>query len=108
MEIHSGTWEHDLSQAELVPAALGSESGSPGLGSGGSVRVVEHPVDNHRLALALEEGGELLPLVRGALMEQMAAAGVGPREDGVQSRGGGEGEAVDDLTRRRFNPGVRL
>lgn len=106
VEIHSGTWEHDLSQAELVPAALGSESGSPG--SGGSVRVVEHPVDNHRLALALEEGGELLPLVRGALMEQMAAAGVGPREDGVQSRGGGGGEAVDDLTRRRFNPGVRL
>ena len=64
-------------------------------------RVVEHPVDNHRLALALEEGGELLPLVRGALMEQMAAAGVGPREDGVESRGGGEGGAVDDLTRRR-------
>jgi len=35
VEIHTGSWEHDLAQAELVPAALSKCNGSGG-GSGGS------------------------------------------------------------------------
>jgi len=54
------------------------------------VRVVQHKVDNHRLALALEEAGELLPLVRAAVHHQLAAAGV-TAGDAPESGGGGGG-----------------
>jgi hypothetical protein len=117
VEIHSGTWEHDMAQAERVPAAV-QASGGEGE-NGGSLRVVQHEVDNHRLALALEEAGELLPLVRGAVHAQLAAAGViaGPPaspwgEVGGAGGGGGGGGAggggVDAISMKQFNPVIKL
>lgn len=110
VEIHSGTWEHDLAQAECVPAAV-----EAGAAERGSLRVVRHDVDNHRLALALEEGGELLPLVRAAVHEQVAAARIA-RGAGVPAPaegGGGGGEergsgGVDAISLKQFNPGIKL
>ena len=70
---------------------------------------VTHHVDNHRLALALEEGGELLPIVRLALHEQIAAAASGgggdeTRPDAEKNVGGG---GIDDIALKKFNPTVR-
>ena len=67
--------------------------GARGRAHGGSVKVVAHHVDNHRLALALEEGGELLPIVRKALHEQLAEAA-------KAREGAGEGEARRGRARR--------
>ena len=114
IEIHSGTWEHDLAQAELVPAAMearGVGRAGGAAAAAGSVKVVAHHVDNHRLALALEEANELLPIVRKALHEQLAEAAKareGAGEGGGAEGGGAEGEGVDGITLKRFNPGVRL
>ena len=88
VEIHSGTWEHDLAQADFVPDAVGRDRiDAEGL----ALNVVLHPVDNHRLALALEEGDELLPMVRKAYHEQLAAARAGAaggrRDEGSTVRG---------------------
>ena len=71
VEIHSGTWQHDLAQADFVTEAVGKDRIET---EGLALRVVMHPVDSHRLALALEEGDELLPMVRKAYHEQLAAA----------------------------------
>ena len=71
VEIHSGTWQHDLAQADFVTEAVGTDRIET---EGLALRVVMHPVDSHRLALALEEGDELLPMVRKAYHEQLAAA----------------------------------
>jgi len=103
VRIHSGTWEHDLAQARMVPDAIGEEDA----GGGGSVEVVKHLVDSHRLALALEEAEELLPIVRDELRTQMFAAGVGA------DRGGGGAEedgvsGVDAIAMKSFKPGISL
>ena len=103
VRIHSGTWEHDLAQARMVPDAIGEDDA----GGGGSVEVVKHLVDSHRLALALEEAEELLPIVRDELRTQMFAAGVGA------DRGGGGAEedgvsGVDAIAMKSFKPGISL
>ena len=74
--VHTGSWAHDVDQAAAVLRGLGSDdlTAFEDARTGGSVTTVTHHVDNHRLALALEEGGELLPIVRLALHEQIAAA----------------------------------
>ena len=74
--------------------------------------MVQHKVDNHRLALALEEAGELLPLVRAAVHHQLAAAGV-TAGDAPESGGGGGGGAevvsgIDAISLKQFNPGIKL
>ena len=73
---------------------------------------VTHHVDNHRLALALEEGGELLPIVRLALHEQIAAAARAPRDDEKDAEifarsVGARNFGVDEIALKKFNPAVR-
>jgi hypothetical protein len=113
--VHTGSWAHDVDQASAVLRGLGSENDTSQATSfadantGGSVTVVTHHVDNHRLALALEEGGELLPIVRLALHEQIAAA---TREGGDPSSSSSAAESketggVDDIALKKFNPAVR-
>lgn len=113
VEIHSGTWEHDLAQADFVPDAIGRDRiDAEGL----ALEVVLHPVDNHRLALALEEGDELLPMVRKAYHEQLAAARgsdeAGGREGGDGTRaplsGASDAKGADAISLKSFKPGVRL
>ena len=69
--VHTGSWAHDVDQAAAVLRGLGSDdlTAFEDARTGGSVTTVTHHVDNHRLALALEEGGELPPIVRLALHE---------------------------------------
>ena len=72
---------------------------------------VTHDVDDHRLALALEEGGELLPIVRLALREQIAAAaarggGVDEKKDAAATRAP-SARGVDEIALKKFNPAVR-
>lgn len=113
--VHTGSWAHDVDQASAVIRGLGSENDTSQATSfadaktGGSVTVVTHHVDNHRLALALEEGGELLPIVRLALHEQIAAA---TREGGDDASSSSAAESketggVDDIALKKFNPAVR-
>jgi hypothetical protein len=102
-----------LAQADFVTEAVGTDRIET---EGLALRVVMHPVDSHRLALALEEGDELLPMVRKAYHEQLAAA----RGGGGGGGGGGEGQAQPQLTGaneakgpdaislKSFKPGVKL
>eukprot|EP00667_Euglena_gracilis_P004228 EG_transcript_4248 len=57
--IHTGTWQHDEDQAKLV-------------GHLPNVELVVHDIDTHRVALALNQCGRLLPLVRAAVLQQAA------------------------------------
>ena len=109
--VHTGSWAHDVDQAAAVLRGLGSDdlTAFEDARTGGSVTTVTHHVDNHRLALALEEGGELLPIVRLALHEQIAAAASGgggdeTRPDAEKNVGGG---GIDDIALKKFNPTVR-
>ena len=109
VEIHSGTWEHDLAQADFVPDAVGRDRiDAEGL----ALNVVLHQVDNHRLALALEEGDELLPMVRKAYHTQIAAARAGDGGGGDATRaplsGANEAKGADAISLKSFKPGVRL
>eukprot|EP00668_Euglena_longa_P000752 GGOE01000909.1.p1 GENE.GGOE01000909.1~~GGOE01000909.1.p1 ORF type:complete len:719 (-),score=193.41 GGOE01000909.1:253-2205(-) len=63
--IHTGTWQHDSCQARQVEHLP-------------NVELVVHYVDSHRLALALNEGGELLPLVRTCILQQARECCTGP------------------------------
>lgn len=111
--VHTGSWAHDVDQASAVLRGLGSvASGATSFAdanTGGSVTVVTHHVDNHRLALALEEGGELLPIVRLALHEQIAAATREGGDDASSSSAAKSKETggVDDIALKKFNPAVR-
>ena len=109
--VHTGSWAHDVDQAAAVLRGLGSDdlTAFEDARTGGSVTTVTHHVDNHRLALALEEGGELLPIVRLALHEQIAAA---TREGGDDASSSSAAESketggVDDIALKKFNPAVR-
>lgn len=55
--LHTGAWEHDEAQARL-------------LADRPNVAVVVHPEDTHRVALALQQQGQLLPLVRAAILDE--------------------------------------
>jgi len=55
--LHTGAWEHDEAQARLL-------ADQP------NVAVVVHPEDTHRVALALQQQGQLLPLVRAAILDE--------------------------------------
>ena len=111
VEIHSGTWQHDLAQADFVTEAVGTDRIET---EGLALRVVMHPVDSHRLALALEEGDELLPMVRKAYHEQLAAArgggggGGGEGQAQPQLTGANEAKGPDAISLKSFKPGVKL
>ncbi|GAQ85689.1 hypothetical protein KFL_002490070 [Klebsormidium nitens] len=55
--VHCGCWLHDLEQAALLPA--------------GKVTVVEHPVEDHRLAKELDYQRKLVPILRTAIEEEL-------------------------------------
>ena len=98
-----------MAQADFVPDAVGRDRiDAEGL----ALNVVLHPVDNHRLALALEEGDELLPMVRKAYHEQLAAARAGGGGGGDATRaplsGANEAKGADAISLKSFKPGVRL
>lgn len=118
--IHTGSWQHDVDQASAVLARLGSDSetsytSAKGKG-GGKVTLITHHVDNHRVALALEEGGELLPIVRTALHDALAGirSGEGKEkgEDDSYSSAVGVDDAsakgVDSIALRKFNPATAV
>ena len=112
--VHTGSWAHDVDQASAVLRGLGSDDQTSfaDAETGGSVTTVTHHVDNHRLALALEEGGELLPIVRLALHEQIAAAARAPRDDEKDAEifarsVGARNFGVDEIALKKFNPAVR-
>lgn len=59
--VHVGNWQHDLDQAGLLPPEV--------------VRTRVYSVDSHRLAAALDARGELLSLVRSALLGELGLPG---------------------------------
>jgi hypothetical protein len=75
----TGTWEHDLAQANLLhrPRPGAAPAGGkrlppppePELEAGVTVDV--QPVGSHRLALALDQQGKLLPLVQNAVLAEL-------------------------------------
>ena len=67
LHVHVGNWRHDIEQVRLLPA-------------GGGVATRVYSVDSHRLALALDRQGRLLPLVRGEVLRSLG------REDPGQVR----------------------
>lgn len=61
--VHVGNWTHDVSQINKLPRK------SENLG------VKLYSINSHRLAIALDRSGELLPLIRGAILNQMGLSG---------------------------------
>lgn len=57
LQVHTGTWQHDLDQVKDVSKA--------------NVTLNVHPLDTHRIAFALDRQGELLPAVHNVIAEQM-------------------------------------
>lgn len=64
VQVHTGSWEHDAYQAQLVEHF-------------DSVAVTKHGIDSHRLALALHRQDKLLPIVRKKLEEELQTCSVG-------------------------------
>jgi len=58
VDVHTGSWEHDTHQASLLP--------------GNKVSHVVHPVDSHRLALALDGEDKLLPIIKAAFEAEIS------------------------------------
>jgi hypothetical protein len=119
ISIHTGSWRHDVDQASVVCSRLNPGEGNDTVTfidqkSGGSVRTIAHHVDTHRLALALEEGGELLPIVRVALLEQVANAlqskGAPDDENPAKKSPRSPSAGVDETSPllKKFNPAVRV
>ncbi|KAK9918296.1 hypothetical protein WJX75_002936 [Coccomyxa subellipsoidea] len=54
---HSSSWLHDLDQARLIPAD--------------QAQLKVYSVNTHRLAFYLDGSGKLLPLIQGALLQEM-------------------------------------
>ena len=106
--IHTGTWQHDMDQAGVVCETLsgGDSVVSYSSEAGGTVKITTHHVDNHRLALALEQGGELLPIVRTALHEQLKGLAKDGDSDSSSSSSA-SASGVDDIALKKFNPAVR-
>ena len=59
--VHVGNWKHDLDQANLLPKD--------------AAHVQIYSVDSHRLAIALDRGGKLLPTLRAAILNEMGLSG---------------------------------
>lgn len=59
--VHVGNWKHDLDQANILPK------------DGAHVQI--YSVDSHRLAIALDRGGRLLPAMRAAILNEMGLSG---------------------------------
>lgn len=57
--VHVGNWKHDLHQANTLPRD------APNL------HVQIYSVDSHRLALAMDRSGKLLPTLRSAILNEM-------------------------------------
>jgi len=64
VQVHTGSWEHDSYQAQLVEHF-------------NSVAVTKHGIDSHRLALALHRQDKLLPVVMKKLQEELEACSGG-------------------------------
>ncbi|GBG71064.1 hypothetical protein CBR_g8363 [Chara braunii] len=58
--VHCGDWSHDLNQAQMLPKP--------------QVQVVTHPINDHRLAKALNEQGRLVPLVAELIEKEISEA----------------------------------
>lgn len=58
MQVYTGTWAHDLEQANMLHSMP-------------QVSVNVHHLDSHRLAAFLDSEGKLLPIVHAALAKQM-------------------------------------
>jgi hypothetical protein len=77
VDVHVGSWLHDVDQAAWLGGGSGGGGGGGGGGGAGDDDGTAAPaaaatvkvwgVSTHRLAAALDARGELLPLVRGAL-----------------------------------------
>ena len=69
VDVHTGSWDHDKYQASLLPPAV--------------IKHIVHPVDSHRLALALDGEEKLLPIIKKAYDAELAIArGEAPSKPG--------------------------
>jgi Leucine-rich repeat (LRR) protein len=59
--IHVGNWKHDLDQANICPKQ--------------AAVVKIYSIESHRLAIALDRQGKLLPTVRAAILNEMGLSG---------------------------------
>ena len=59
--VHVGNWKHDLDQANILPKD--------------DVHVRIYSVNSHRLAVTLERADKLMPLIRGAILNEMGLSG---------------------------------
>jgi len=67
VDVHTGSWEHDKYQVSLLPSS--------------EMKHIVHPVDSHRLALALDDEEKLLPIIKKAYDAELAIArGEAPTE----------------------------
>ncbi len=74
VRVLTGTWQHDLDQVNILPCVprkppvrRGQVAPPPERG----LFIDVQPVGSHRLALALDQQGKLLPLVQHAVMGEL-------------------------------------
>jgi len=60
--VHVGNWQHDLQQSNFIPPDIQH------------ARVKIYNVNSHRLAIALDKTGKLLPLLQSAILNQLGRA----------------------------------
>ena len=64
--IHTGSWTHDVDQASIVVYASKKQAEDAATKRKKRIKTKMHPVNNHRLALVLSDGDELVNIVKEA------------------------------------------
>jgi len=65
--VHVGNWQHDLQQSNFIPPDIQH------------ARVKIYSINSHRLAIALDKTGKLLPLLQSAILNQLGRASTNVR-----------------------------
>lgn len=74
VRVLTGTWQHDLDQANMLPCAPRKPAlrrGMPTAPPERGVFIDVQPVGSHRLALALDKQAKLLPLVQNEVLAEL-------------------------------------
>lgn len=60
--VHVGNWHHDIQQSNAIPTSMEH------------ARVKIYGVNSHRLAITLDKGGKLIPLLESTILNQLGIA----------------------------------
>eukprot|EP00889_Picochlorum_renovo_P003466 jgi/Picre1/30496/NNA_005860.t1 len=57
IQVHVGNWHHDVQQSNIIPSSLEQ------------ARVKIYGIDSHRLAIALDRGNKLIPILESSILQ---------------------------------------